>query len=154
MVVNAIGYGVEIDLFKEDDYDTVGMDDAFYLERLAAMSAGISREAPSLQLLCARQINRELDQYDFSHYLPPATRPGGHAFSGADFGSFANATALKAALLENYDVTTPPPRANLSRGVLVRVQFAMQQFTLLDTTKQFITFHSWWRHYWVDPRLS
>ena len=72
MVVNAIGYGIEIDLFKEDDYDTVGMDDAFYLERLAAMSAGISREAPSLQLLCARQINRELDQYDFSHYLPRA----------------------------------------------------------------------------------
>ena len=30
----------------------------------------------------------------------------------------------------------------------------MQQFTLLDTTNQFITFHSWWRHYWVDPRLS
>jgi len=83
-----------------------------------------------------------------------AVGPVGLAFSGADFGSFANATALKAALLENYDVTTPPPRANLSRGVLVRVQFAMQQFTLLDTTNQFITFHSWWRHYWVDPRLS
>lgn len=30
-----------------------------------------------------------------------AAGPVGLAFSGADFGSFANATALKAALLEN-----------------------------------------------------
>ena len=54
--------------------------------------------------------------------------------------NFANASALKAALLENYDLTQPPPRANSTRGVVVRVQFALQQFTQLDTTNQRITF--------------
>ena len=74
--------------------------------------------------------------------------------TGADYGNFANASALKAALLENYDLTQPPPRANSTRGVVVRVQFALQQFTQLDTTNQRITFFAWWRHYWVDPRLA
>ena len=34
------------------------------------------------------------------------------------------------------------------------LQFALQQFTQLDTTNQRITFFAWWRHYWVDPRLA
>ena len=51
-------------------------------------------------------------------------------------------------------MTQPPPRANSTRGVVVRVQFALQQFTQLDTTNQRITFFAWWRHYWVDPRLA
>ena len=83
-----------------------------------------------------------------------AAGPVGLALTGADYGAFANATALKAALLENYDLTQPPPRANSTRGVVVNVQFALQQFTQLDTTNQRITFFAWWRHYWVDPRLA
>ena len=39
-----------------------------------------------------------------------AAGPVGLALTGADYGAFANATALKAALLENYDLTQPPPR--------------------------------------------
>ena len=50
-----------------------------------------------------------------------AAGPVGLALTGADYGNFANATALKAALLENYDLTQPPPRANSTRGVVVRV---------------------------------
>ena len=69
-----------------------------------------------------------------------AAGPVGLALTGADYGNFENATALKAALLENYDLTQPPPRANSTRGVVVRVQFALQQFTQLDTTNQRITF--------------
>lgn len=63
-------------------------------------------------------------------------------------------TLLRQALLANYDMTAQPPRFNSTRGALVQVQMAMQQFQELDTTNQQIAFISWWRHYWTDPRLA
>ena len=65
-----------------------------------------------------------------------------------------NMTLLRQALLANYDMTAQPPRFNSTRGALVRIQMAMQQFQELDTTNQQIAFIAWWRHYWTDPRLA
>ena len=65
-----------------------------------------------------------------------------------------NETLLRQALLANYDMTAQPPRFNSTRGALVRIQMAMQQFQELDTTNQQIAFIAWWRHYWTDPRLA
>ena len=65
-----------------------------------------------------------------------------------------NMTLLKQALLTGYDMTVQPPRFGSERGALVSVQLAMQQFQKLDTTNQEITFFSWWRHSWTDPRLA
>jgi hypothetical protein len=59
----------------------------------------------------------------------------------------APTTALKLALLQNYDRTTAPPSAQ------VRYNLALQSFTSIDTSDQSMQFTGWWRHYWSDPRL-
>ena len=65
-----------------------------------------------------------------------------------------NRTALRAALLENYDATDLPPVVSSSRGVLVNVQTALQQVTDIDTRGQTMALFAWWRHNWVDARLA
>ena len=65
--------------------------------------------------------------------------------------------ALKAALLEGYEKTQPPPRLNRGdspRGVVVTVQLSLSQLTDVNVAKQEISFYSWWRHNWDDPRLQ
>ena len=74
--------------------------------------------------------------------------------TNAECWKHRNMTLLRQALLANYDMTAQPPRFNSTRGALVRIQMAMQQFQELDTTNQQIAFIAWWRHYWTDPRLA
>jgi len=84
-----------------------------------------------------------------------AAGPVGYALSNDTHGDlYHNIELLKAALLEDYDYSTPPPRFGTERGVRVNVQFTMSQLTSVDTPKQEISFYAWWRHNWVDPRLA
>ena len=73
MVVNVIAYGIEVDLFPNNK-DSSEPNRVYEMRRaaksLTEACSAFSDEAPSLTVLCARQINRELDKYDFSHYLP------------------------------------------------------------------------------------
>jgi len=83
-----------------------------------------------------------------------AAGPVGLALGGYA-GKLPNATALKRALLEDYEMSVPPPGPPGSeRGVLVSVQMALNQLVQVDTTTEEIQFYAWWRHNWVDPRLQ
>ena len=94
--------------------------------------------------------------------LPPPAQSDGPVGLALDINTCTNTecwkhrnmTLLRQALLANYDMTAQPPRFNSTRGALVRIQMAMQQFQELDTTNQQIAFIAWWRHYWTDPRLA
>lgn len=86
MVVHVLAYGVEVDLFPDGGNKALGkwtkevpwgIDPnelpAYYSKHLAAACSGFSADAPGLQTLCVRAVNRELDGSDFSQdQLPRA----------------------------------------------------------------------------------
>ena len=65
-----------------------------------------------------------------------------------------NMTALKAALLANYDATTAPLDSSSNRGVTVRMQLGMDRLLSVDTKEEQMQIYGWWRHDWLDPRLK
>ena len=60
----------------------------------------------------------------------------------------AKRSALRAAVLDGYDRTTPPPNAS------VRLQLMLKQVVDLNTVAQTVDMMTWWRHSWLDPRLA
>jgi len=74
MVVHVVAYGAELSVLdhetRYEDSEERGAYEKHVAECLALTCAGFDRAPCKLQILAARAINRELDQYDFSHYLP------------------------------------------------------------------------------------
>ena len=60
----------------------------------------------------------------------------------------AKRSALRAAVLDGYDRTTPPPNASVS------LQLMLKQVVDLNTVAQTVDMMTWWRHSWLDPRLA
>ena len=68
--------------------------------------------------------------------------------------TMSEVSALKQHLLDGYDPTTPPPLDARGRPVQVRIQFSLNKLLNINTAQQELTMVGWWRHYWVDSRLS
>lgn len=66
-----------------------------------------------------------------------------------------NMTALKTALLHNYDEsTTPPGFTGSDRGTNIEIQLGLNQFPVFDTVNEAFSMFAWWRYNWKDLRLT
>jgi hypothetical protein len=75
--------------------------------------------------------------------------------NGVNIANSATAigTGLRDALLASYDKRIPPEVPAPGKST-VRVQASLQSIVSLDTSAQTISINTWWRHYWLDPRLE
>ena len=116
-------------------------------------TADLEREMRSMRPKV--ELTPEMKELDVSaegiaiERAPRRRRLGRGPDAVADAAAYnANMSALKAALLDGYDPTVPPPDTQ------VLIQLSIQKLQTIDTANQYVQMIGWWRHYWTDQRLS
>ncbi len=105
MPCHVLAYGCEVDVPDIIENDEGGDTELTTAEGLALACAGFEASPPSLLVLTARKIQRDLDRFDFSHYLAPEVVSVLERVDAFDRRVGENKSATSAALATRRDLT-------------------------------------------------